>query len=274
MNPLVLAGLVDAQASSRSSLTTRIVNAVIALFRRFDGWYSNALVTEISGQVGELVLSGTRGVAAVTDAYLSRAASEIIDASIAPVGVEIVGPLRLGVPDLASVYERVVKEYRYQVSTGVPDAAALGRALERADAMVQTDMALAHRDQARKFMAVNRVDGFRRIIRPERSEGGTCGLCVVAADRTYHRDDLLPIHDRCNCTVLPILNGVDPGLSLNREDLDAFYEAAGGTTSGRALKNVRVTTYEHGELGPILVNAGHRHRTPADVARDLRDVAA
>jgi len=273
MDALVVSRLVNAQAASRGSLTRRVLRIVLAIFRRFDGWYSNSLVTEVAEQVASVVLSGSRGVAAVTDAYLSRVASEVIEASVAPVGVELVEPLRLGVPSLVEVYERVAKEYRYQVSTGVPDAAALDRAVDRAEAMVEMDMALAHREQSRKFMVVNEVDGFRRIVRPELSKGGSCGLCIVASDRIYHQGELLPIHDRCNCEVLPIINSVDPGQSLNSDDLNALYAAAGGTTSGAALKNVRVTTYQHGELGPILVNAAHRVRTQDDARRDLRDVA-
>ena len=97
-----------------------------------------------------------------------------------------------------------------------------------------------------------RIKGWRRVIRPELSQSGTCGLCVVAATRFYKRSDLDAIHDRCKCVVLPYTASHDPGLTLNREDFRRIYNAAGGSTRGEALKKLRVSVREHGELGSIL----------------------
>lgn len=51
------------------------------------------------------------------------------------------------------------------------------------------------------------VAGWLRRTQP----GDTCGLCVAAATRVYRRPDLDPIHDRCRCTIRPILEGDNPG---------------------------------------------------------------
>lgn len=101
-----------------------------------------------------------------------------------------------------------------------------------------------------------KVIGFRRVIRPELSKNGSCGLCVVAATNWYTVDELKPIHNLCKCVTVPVVKGADPGFGWNQEDLrknlDTMYGAAGGSTYGKDLKRIRVKITEHGELGPIL----------------------
>ena len=100
-----------------------------------------------------------------------------------------------------------------------------------------------------------RIIGYRRIIHPEKSDGGVCGLCVAAANQVYRVTELLPIHNRCKCTIAPVTTAHDPGHTLNRDDLDKLYEHAGGTTSGAALKRTRYQIEHHHELGPVLTRA-------------------
>jgi hypothetical protein len=89
---------------------------------------------------------------------------------------------------------------------------------------------------------------------------------VVASGRLYHVEDLMPIHARCRCSVAVATADSDPGDSLNKEDLALIYRAAGGNTRNR-LKTVRVEYAEHGELGPVIVNASQNFRGPDDFAR-------
>lgn len=111
-----------------------------------------------------------------------------------------------------------------------------------------------------------KVIGWRRVIRPELSMHGTCGLCVVAATQWYTRGDLKAIHHLCKCVPLPVTKVSDPGLRWNAEDLrknlDEIYGAAGGSTSGKKLKRTRVAVREHGELGPILTYSAKRGWEP------------
>ena len=37
------------------------------------------------------------------------------------------------------------------------------------------------------------IRAYRRVIHPELSKGGTCGLCIAASDRIYFVDDLLAL---------------------------------------------------------------------------------
>lgn len=97
-----------------------------------------------------------------------------------------------------------------------------------------------------------KVLGWRRVIRPELSKTGTCGLCFVASFRMYSRKNLNAIHARCNCVVLPATAVFDPGRGMNEADLKRVYRAAGGSTRAGDLLNTRVSIREHGELGQVL----------------------
>lgn len=118
------------------------------------------------------------------------------------------------------------------------------------------DEALTDATSASNQSSVERYDqsdvkAYRRIIHPERSQTGSCGLCIAASDRYYTTSELLPLHARCKCTTAPIIGRNDPGLTLTDQDLKNLYEQAGGTHR-QQLSNVRVKTIRHGELGDIL----------------------
>lgn len=110
------------------------------------------------------------------------------------------------------------------------------------------------------------IIGWRRVIRPELSKHGVCGLCVVAATQWYTRKNLKAMHNLCKCETLPVTKSADPGLRWNAEDLrnnlDEIYGAAGGSTYGKKLKRVRVSVREHGELGPVLSYSAKRGWQP------------
>lgn len=165
-------------------------------------------------------------------------------------------------------YGRIGEHARWQVvAEGKSIAAATEKALLQVAVVTETDITAAVREQVRKTLGkVKDVRGYRRILHPERSDSGPCGLCVVAADRVYRVEHLMPLHARCVCETLPIIGDLDPGISLNADDLRALYSAAGGT-GGRGLKKLRVGLTEHGELGPVLVNADQHYRGPVQVAK-------
>lgn len=50
------------------------------------------------------------------------------------------------------------------------------------------------------------ITRYRRIIHPELSKTGTCGLCVVAATNTFTRGDLMPMHRNCFPAWVPVLS--------------------------------------------------------------------
>ncbi len=169
--------------------------------------------------------------------------------------------------DPAVPYGRVADGYRYGVTIGGDDEEkAWRKAAVRIAITAETDVTLAVRAQYQKTMSAQGATGWRRILHPELSETGPCGLCVVAADRLYRTEDLLPLHNRCVCEVLPVYGRVDPGITLNGDDLAAVYEAAGGNTREQ-LRRINVVLTEHGELGPVLVDGNRHYRAPGEVAR-------
>jgi len=243
---------VEANAAARAALTDNLVAHVRALVEGFHAWYDDLAVRRLAKQISGLVQPAQRVMASQEDAYLAHIASTMAGHAVRPVGQVVVTDLRNGV-DPEKVYERLAVQYRYEISKGETPDAAKGHVLTRADVMNQMDVTLAARAQAQKNVIEMPATGYRRVIHPELSQGGVCGLCIAAADRIYHKKALLPIHDRCKCGVLPIIGANDPGGSLNNIDLGTLYKNAGDSTSGANLKRTRYQVDEHGELGPVLL---------------------
>ncbi|WP_230671028.1 hypothetical protein [Rathayibacter sp. Leaf248] len=260
-----LARLTEQHAAKRQSLIVELLKLLLGAWGPFDQWRSEPLLN------GQAALTATRMMSALTRtrrlerSYLQSALREV-DAL-----PEALPPLldfypRSGVSPL-EVYRRPVEQYGYALSQGATVEEAQQVAEQRLADLVETDVRLAERDEAmRVYEAAARVSAYRRVIHPELSRSGTCGLCVVAAANLYSTDELLPLHQGCNCDTLPVTASDDPGFRLNAEDLKTVYAAAGGNSAGELL-NTRVTVTEHGELGPVLVKQGDKFRDPSDVGR-------
>jgi hypothetical protein len=154
------------------------------------------------------------------------------------------------------IFDRPAETYRYQKSLGVDDAHANDAAEQRIASLVDGNLILAQRLAEQQTLSVvrdldKRVHGYRRVIHPELSKGGVCGMCVAAASRRYYVNQLKPIHGRCACTIAPITDEHDIGDLLNRDDLDTLYDHA-GSTRGKDLKRTRYEIQHHNELGPVL----------------------
>lgn len=167
------------------------------------------------------------------------------------------------------VWERPVSEYRNARNNGDSHQEAMLKTLARVRQLADADVRMANRERAaRVYEAASPqgVIGYRRIIHPELSRTGTCGLCLVAADRLYSTKELYPLHDNCKCETLPVTSTSDPGLKLNRDDLDYIYSVAGGNTASK-LSNTRISEYVSGERGPTLARRVEKSKsglTPND----------
>lgn len=279
--------LVEAAAAAKKQTTDAVTAAVTAQVRTFQGWYDAAAIRKLAEALARLVGAGQRQVATGTDAYAARALSVQLGHRVGPVGRVDVTQAR-GAP-LDAVYGRLADQYRYLAATRGPDAPSpvegsalppldppqiLDRVARRAEVQTATNLQLAMREQWHSVIDAtsSKVTGYRRILHPELAKkDGTCALCIVASDHLYYKKDLMPMHDHCNCSILPVVgeaHGVgDPGSAINEEDLSKLYAAAGDSTSGAALRKVKVDVVHHGELGPLLVIRGGTHRGPGDVAK-------
>lgn len=277
-NPELLA-LVDAQSKSRQSISDKVIAYLMWLWRGFDGWYKPSLVDEVSQQAWQAVSAGQAATAAVTDQYLAQTSSLVRGSPVAPVGV---GPdmrksLRFGVSG-PEVQARIASEFRWQVYRNETLDVALAKATDRIETAVSEDLALAVQRQAASFQEVRKVRTFMRVTRGE----NTCGLCAAASNQLYFRQDLMPIHARCRCTVIETSPQAarkqrkQKGMRGRDDDgeymalSDADYQRLTGVTRGlygRDLKDIRYVVDENGELGPVLRNLTQKEAT----VRRLKD---
>lgn len=287
--------LIEQQAASRERAVTAAIALAVANTRSFNDWYSTASITAWALRLALAMEAIQRNLARQTDAFLARQATLMTGRTVRPVGAIDVATLRQGITH-PGAYGRVADQFRYQQSridagaklaieaggtverAVAPDLQpAIEAAVERAAAVAETDTQLVVREQARQFMTrqseavpeQRRLIGYRRIVHPELSAGGSCGMCIVASTRLYKRDDLMPIHTHCNCLPMPIYAGADPGGIVNDTDLERFYAEAGGKQA-EELKRTRYQVDEHGELGPVLSQRGTAFRTAEEVADDER----
>jgi hypothetical protein len=265
---------VAAQAAARQriqdTVTTQLMNLLRALLT--GRWYDEPAIAAAVPQLDGIVRQGQDITRDITRTYLDQSLMAL-DATPPRVDPEL--PDRLRAVDVFAEWERPAEQYRYARSQGADDAQATLVAVERAQHLAVEDLDLAMRETTRRHLAAAEdVTGYRRVIHPELSKSGTCGLCVAAADRIYHVDDLMPIHTNCQCAPMMIVRGKgDPARIFNGADTTELYRrvlAAAGSTAADKLKNTRIRVSEHGELGPVLHDAGHRFRDAGDVESDLR----
>lgn len=254
----VVAALVLAHSSARQQVTQNLIQVLFAFLDDFDDWYSDAEVAELAAQLAAWTRQAQEGFADLTQQYLLAVLDEFDAAPRSPGRVEL--PAQLREVDPVVEFERPAVQFRFRVSEGDSEEAAAAAAKQRVKQLADMDLGLAGREASKQtLVSADRITGWRRIIRPELSRSGSCGLCVVAANQVYRTDELMPLHNGCNCTVAPITLTSDPGLTLNRQDLNVLYGAAGGT-GRQGLQRVRVAVKQHGELGPVLTNGAHEFR--------------
>lgn len=272
--------LVDTYAAQQARIAAALLRILLLLWRRIPAWddpdMADAWAARSAVEVDVALAQARR----LTRAFI-----------LTHMGLNDVAPDRLpdsldsyerGGAAIVEVYKRPWRERTYverkeRENGSTPEVARekADRAFEtRLTTIVNDDVMLTARDESQKvYEASPKIIGYRRVIHPELSESGTCGLCLVAADRMYSKSELMEIHDNCKCTVAEVTAESDPGLSLNRADLDAIYDAAGSTYAEK-LKQVRIKSVEHGELGPMLLRSNGKWVDPATVNRRAKRDAA
>lgn len=273
-----VAALIARQDVARRQLQRQSEIQLRAIFNRVsrDDWYQPKALQGNASQMARVSQAAQRQQANLTASYLTGVMREIRGeageprAQFVPNSQRRRDPIMDRTPtvtlpdqprgiDPLVEWERPAATFRWNSTLDdVDEQTASDRAWRRVVDLNDLDLQLADREATLQVLSLDEtVLGYRRIIRPELSAGGTCGLCITASDRRYHVEELKAIHARCKCTVLPIYPEYDPGHSLNADDLKALYEAAGGTASEK-LKRTRYKVEEHGELGPVLVQQGHQ----------------
>jgi len=267
--------IMDVQARGFALAAQLLLRQLVALWRDFDKYYDGDLVAARAARSATMVDAATDGIRRQTKSYLSFAyqqfddlqfpTDEEIDAQNDQLLDRLVNPL--------DEWNRPAEQFRFAESQGQPRGKAIEVATKRVEELADLDMALAMRNTASNiFKATPKVTGYRRVIHPELSESGTsCGLCIAASTRIYSKEELLPLHDHCHCTVMPIVGDDDPGDFFNKEDIDLLnelYKAAGGDNTAQGLSRVRFKVIQNSELGPYLVEEGSKtkgiHPSPSN----------
>lgn len=257
---------VDQFSNQSESLRLKLITAVLATYagRNF---YSAAEVAAAAQAAAATSNQNTAIAAGLASQYVAVTAGLIADEAF-PAPSLVLPALRNGA-DMRQVYARPAKLFRRLRSQGLDPTSAFERAMQYAAQITTTNVMLAQREAYQQ--TIQRLEksagitGYRRIVHPELSRTGSCGLCIVASDQIYHVAQLLPMHGNCKCTVLPIIGALDPGSSLNNKTLGDFY-AAVDSTLGEQLKKTRVTVNEHGEYGPVLTYTGQKFTGPDEIA--------
>ena len=255
---------VDQAAAASQRITDTTAAAALATWQTFADWYDRPAVLAQARDIASMSLLAQEAVAALMAEYVAQVTALLRGDGRIPVPGVSPPTVRNGV-NLTRVHMRPAEVFRQAYATTADEDLARERALDRAARLLFDDAMLAARDAQDEAMEALDVHRYRRELRPELSETGPCGLCVVAADRIYTVGDLLPIHGLCKCLTVGIVDGADVGDRLNRVDLERIYGAAGSTSDRAAMKNVRVEVNEHGELGPVLTYRGQTFTGPDDL---------
>lgn len=245
MQPEQLVGAARRYQAAHLRLIETAAAALLALWARNPA-LDDAQLAQWLGQTVPLVRTTRRQAVGLAAGYIGAVTGETL-----PVDAEQVAAGLRGGVGVAAVYSRPTITLRAKLAEGLDYSAAVKAAAARLDATARGDVALAARQGAHEAMAQSsRIVGYRRV-----TDGKACMLCLTASTQRYHIADLMPIHSRCGCTIAPIIGAADPGHILDRELLDR-------------LKGVRtpVAVHEHGELGPVLTEAGQHFTGPAQLA--------
>lgn len=277
-------------ASQQALLIIRLIRALLRLWSRvdpYDGW---SVTTGVARSVS--TVAGAQRQARLLARQQAVWILREIDRSIS-VGTSIGKTYPRGNANIFDVWERPAEQFRYAASenpgrqyttaeiraeikqalkdfqsteTITTEDPAVRALVEKVVDTARQEVQLATRDEERRvYSSVPAVTYTRRIIHPELSKTGTCGLCIAAASRVYKVHELKALHDGCKCTTLPVVGKPggdgDPGFFLNRADLDSLYDAAGSMWSGD-LSKIRVFEFNHGELGPYMIPDDRSHFDP------------
>ena len=256
-----------AYTQATQKLETGTINAVLRLLATLTGndWYSKRATDQFVSHAVHVSQTGQQAIEGLANQYVGNYTSTMDDKSI-NVRPTTLDPYRRGA-DPTQVYTRPIEVFRHQIAIGETEQRATELAFERATQLVDTDMTLTRHDAEVKQMVAQGHQKYRRVLHPELSTGGTCGLCIAASTRVYNTSELMPLNGRCKCTVAPLAPGIDAGDLLNEQDLGSLYEASGGT-SGPQLKRTRYQVDEHGEYGLVLARRGDQFRGPKDLGKN------
>jgi hypothetical protein len=294
-----LAALIAAYSTQTALLRANLTAQITRLWGSLGSW-RNADIKPFVTQAVPLVQGAQLQMAGLTAAFLAQqrriaVGGTGLPAAVSPGSVTGASARKANPVD---VYERPFHLVWRELAELPREEGSIEKAiqsgLDRAVNLAVTDLQLAKTHTTRRIVANDRqAIGTRRVL-----EGAySCGLCIVAATRIYHKTELLDVHPGCDCSqetlyadepqtgpvsVQAVVRGADGTLTpvadlpdLHRRVHDTFgadSTAAGwlkGVTgeSGKPIhyRDV-VIDHEHGELGRVIGVRGQHFTGPGDIA--------
>lgn len=261
-----LEAMADSHAAQRRSILEKLIRALFGLWGGFDKPDDPVIVSGFAARSASLVDAAVSSTRRLERTYIA-ATMRVLELPTDGLPAQMDYYPRANTTP-SEVYARPVDEWIWRRRNGGTAEDVRSAFEQRLSDLAEADISTASRDEASTLYESQwEFIGYRRIIHPELSTSGTCGLCIAASARIYHTDELMPLHGgTCNCTSLGITAKLDPGLRITDEDLKSIYAAA-GSTAAADLQNTRIKITEHGELGPTLVKHGDHFRTPEEAGR-------
>lgn len=255
----------DRYIATVESVKERAAQAAAVAWEALEpSWYDVIASMALASEMAQMSTAGQDIIAGAAQQFVGNVVALMRGTRVEIPRVSLPAPRREADPKL--VQYRPAEAYRRAVATGKTHEEALRAAIGRAEAVQLADLSLRERDAQQETMKALGIARFRRIVRPELSETGSCGLCIAASDRVYYVAELMPIHPpSCKCKTMPIVGDEDLGISLNAVDLKQLYADA-GSNKGEDLRRTRYKVAQHGEYGPTLVKQGDSFRGPDSVA--------
>jgi hypothetical protein len=260
------AALVTAQQTALFNLRAQVLSFLVALWAKPGSWRDADLAAFLKSAL-PVVNAGQRQTAAFTAAYLQQLGRLNGSAPLPmPSLAALTGaPLRNGA-EPAQVYSRPFQTVWTSLSQGDAIDTAVAKGEQRLQTIAATDLQLAKTHTAQRMLTdAPGVVGYERVLEGTHS----CGLCVIASTQRYHRGDLMPIHDRCDCSVQPIFGDQDPGRVIHPQRLlDAQAQIAlriGQPANTAAGLKRQVIVHQHGEIGPVLTVRAQHFTGPAQI---------
>jgi hypothetical protein len=199
--------------------------------------HDQANVDEFVTKAALISLAAQRSSVAITEAFIGHLLRR------PPLGVspdELIGAAVRNGTAPEEVYKRPFVTLWSALGQHKPYAEGLAAGQDRAESAAAMDVQLAMRSTLR---AVGEADkailGYQRV-----PDANACPLCRIAATQRYRVRDLMPIHNRCGCSV-DVITAANRRQFTGNPINDLRIEGDGMTVAVR----------EHGELGPLLTNA-------------------
>jgi hypothetical protein len=212
--------------------------------------------------IGDIVSGAQRIVGNLIAVDLARK----FDSPVAPLGPDI-GNRDNGIPKDIEYFRPFVQISKARAD-GKDIPQALQSGLARLNALTDTDLQMAKVRQAQISLRAAGARTYRRVTTSE----DPCDLCEIAATQIYYTDQLMPIHPRCSCDVVPDNTDDDQeeadrsfdGLSgPERDNTKELDEKDAPAKDFRDLLAVR----QHGEVGPMLTWKDQNFLGPEDLPK-------